>query len=291
MDADFAARNLGRSHFSYRDMMRPCGSWSFVRVLGRAAVWSATMLAVFALGLTPSASAELRVFSSGAPAEVAKVLAARFAETTGHRIVFTVGTVREIQAKLSAAEKPDVVILPTAAIEALDKARTLAGSSRADLARVGIGVAIRAGANLPDISTADAVRKALLEARSIVHADPRGGGFAGAHIARVMAQLGIAEAVTPKVTFRFAIAGGLAGVAKGDAEIGLYNISEILAAKGVTLVGPLPPELQSYIAFSGAAHGGSTSPEAALSLLRSLSAKSARDAWQSGGFEPLGQGP
>jgi molybdate transport system substrate-binding protein len=290
MDADFTARNLGRSHFSYRDMMRPCGSWSFVRVLGRAATWSATMLAVFALGLAPSASAELRVFSSGAPAEVAKVLAARFAETTGHRVVFTVGTVRDIQEKLSAAEKPDVVILPTAAIEAL-KAGTLAGSSRADLARVGIGVAVRAGANLPDISTADAVRKVLLEARSIVHADPRGGGFAGAHIARMMAQLGIAEAVTPKVTFRFAIAGGLAGVANGDAEIGLYNISEILAAKGVTLVGPLPPELQSYIVFSGAIHGGSTSPEAAQTFLRSLSAKNARDAWQSGGFEPLGQGP
>jgi molybdate transport system substrate-binding protein len=280
----------GAEYLSYRDMSG-CGRWSFGRIRGRAAAWSATPLAVFALGLAPSVSAELRVFSSGAPAEVVKILAARFAETTGHRVVFTVGTVRDIQEKLSAAEKPDVVILPTVAIEALDKAGTLAGSSRADLARVGIGVAVRAGADLPDISTADAVRKALLEARSIVHADPRGGGFAGAHIARMMAQLGVAEAVTPKVTFRFAIAGGLAGVANGDAEIGLYNISEILAAKGVTLVGPLPQELQSYIVFSGAVHGGSTSPEAAQTFLRSLSAKNARDAWQSGGFEPLGQGP
>jgi molybdate transport system substrate-binding protein len=290
MDARFCNSKPGAEYLSYRDMSG-CGRWSFGRILGRAAAWSATALAVFALGLAPSASAELRVFSSGAPAEVAKVLAARFAETTGHRVVFTVGTVRDIQARLSAAEKPDVVILPTAAIQALDKAGTLAGSSRADLARVGIGVAVRAGANLPDISTADAVRKVLREARSIVHADPLGGGFAGAQIARMMAQLGIAEAVKPKVTFMFAIAGGLASVANGDADIGLYNISEILAAKGVTLVGPLPPELQSYIVFSGAVHGGSTSPEAAQTFLRSLSAKNARDAWQAGGFEPLGQGP
>ena len=285
MDAHFAVRNLQPSPSSC------CGRGSFARILGRAAVCSATALAVFALGIAPSASAELSVFSSGAPAEVAKILAAKFSETTGHRVVFTVGTVREIQAKLSAAEKPDLVILPTPAIEALDKAGTLSRSGRADLARVGIGVAVRVGATMPDISTADAVRKMLVEARSIVHADPRGGGFAGAQIARMMAQLGIAEIVEPKTTFRFAIAGGLAGVANGEADIGLYNISEILPAKGVTLVGPLPGDLQSYITFSGALHGGSTSPEAALSFLRSLSDRNAHDAWRTGGFEPLGRGP
>ena len=103
-----------------------------------------------------------------------------------------------------------------------------------------------------------------------------------------MARLGIADAVKPKVTLMFAIAGGVASVAKGDTEIGLFNTSEILAVRGVRLAGPLPPELQGYITFAGAVHVGSTSPESALSFLRSLSNTNAREAWETGGFEPLG---
>ena len=144
---------------------------------------------------------------------------------------------------------------------------------------------------MPDISTVDALRKTLLEARSIVHPDPQGGGFTGAHIARMMVRLGIADAVRPKVTLMFAIGGGVAAVAKGDVEIGLFNISEIVPIVGVTLAGPLPAELQNYLTFAGALHVGSASPEPASAFLRSLSDPTARDAWKAGGFEPLGSGP
>jgi len=259
----------------------------FAGRLGRAAVRLAAAFAVIALATAPSMSAEIRVYSSGAPAEVAKALAARFADATGHRVSLTSATIAEIQQKLAAGEPPDVVILPSPAIEARDKAGMLRKGSRVDLARVGIGVAVRAGANLPDVATVDSVRRMLIEARSIVHPDPQGGGFAGAELARMMARLGVAEIVKPKVMFMFAIGGGLAAVAKGDIEIGLFNISEILPAEGVTLVGPLPAELQSYITFSGAVHVASTVPDAGLSLLRALSDRGARDAWRTGGFEPL----
>src|SRR5262249_1601381 len=143
------------------------------------------------VALAPAAqtsfAADLRVLSSGAPAQVAQTVAATFSAATGHRASVTVATVAEIRATLSAAPAPDVVILPAPVIDALDTAGTFAHGSRLALARVGIGVAVRAGAPLPDISTEDAVRRLLIEARSIVHSDPAGGGFAGAQVARVIA--------------------------------------------------------------------------------------------------------
>jgi molybdate transport system substrate-binding protein len=264
--------------------------YPFTRRAGGAAAWPATALAILALGTQPSAAADVGVFTSAAPAEVEKVLAAKFTETTGNRILFTVGTVKDIRDKLSGSEMPDIVVLPAAALDVLDKAAGVRPGSRIDLARVGIGVAVREGAPMPDISTANAVREALLAARSIAHPDPLGGGFAGAQITRMFARLGISDAVKPKVTLAYAFTGGVTQVANGEAEIGLFNISEILPVKGVTLVGPLAPELQSYITFSAALHAGSVSPEPAKSFLRWLSDPNARDAWRMGGFELLGGG-
>ena len=245
---------------------------------------------IVALALTtqPSHAADLRVYTSGAPAYIVQiVVAASFFTATGYRVSVTVGTVAEIRQMLSAAPAPDVVILPAPVMDALDKAGAFAGGSRTELARVGIGVAVRAGAPLPDISTEDAVRRMLVAARSIVHPDPAGGGFAGAQIARMMTRLGIADLVKPKTSYKFAIAGGTAAVANGDAEIGLFNVSEIIVDKGVTLVGPLPPSLQSYITFVGAVHVGSAEPDAARAFLRALVAPAARGAWTKLGLEPL----
>jgi molybdate transport system substrate-binding protein len=143
---------------------------------------------------------------------------------------------------------------------------------------------------VPDISSVDAVRKLLLNARSIVHPDPGGGGFTGAHIAGMIVRMGIADAVNPKVTLLFAIGGGVVAVAKGDAEIGIFNISEILAVDGVKLAGPLPAELQNYISFSGAVYSGSASRELAQAFLQRLSDVSARDTWTKWGFEALSAG-
>ena len=263
------------------------GRHSFAAGLGDAALWSAAMLAMLALGTTPSVAADVHVFSSGAAAEVQEVFATKFAGTTGNRIVLTAGTIDKILEQLPRAEHRDVVVLPAPAIDALDRAGTLRPGSRIDLARVGIGVVVREGRPLPDISTADALRKTLLDARSIAHPDPLGGGFAGAQTARMLARLGIADAVKPKTTLMFAFAGGVAQVAKGEVELGLFNISEILPVKGVTLVGPLPPDLQSYLVFSGAVHVNSASPEAAAAYLQALSDPNARDAWRKAGFESL----
>jgi molybdate transport system substrate-binding protein len=159
-----------------------------------------------------------------------------------------------------------------------------------DLARVGVGLVVRDGAPLPDISTADGVRTALLHVRSIVIPDPAGGGQTGAALARMMTQLGIADAVKPKLTLMQAIAGGVDLVAKGEIELGMFNISEILPVKGVTLAGALPPALQSYIVFAAAIHAGSTSVAIAEDYIRLLSAPAAREHWRAGGLESMASG-
>jgi len=252
------------------------------------ALRAATTLALLAAALTPTRAADIHVFTSGAPAEVQKVLARPFTEATGHRVLFTVSNLAAVQEKIAAGENPDVVVFPAPAIETLDKAGKLRPGTRHMLARVGIGVVVRQGARVPDVSTVEALRKTLLEARSIVHSPPEGGGFTGAHIARMFMQLGIADELKPKVTLLFAINGGVEAVAKGEAEIGLFNISEILPVPGVTLAGPFPPAVQNYITFAGALHAGSLSPEPAAAFLRSLTEPKARDPWKAGGFEPLG---
>jgi molybdate transport system substrate-binding protein len=155
---------------------------------------------------------------------------------------------------------------------------------------VGIGVIVREGAPLPDISTVDAVRTMLLAARSIVHPDPAGGGLAGVALARMVAEMGIADAVKPKLTYMFAINGGATLVAKGEAEVGLFNISEVLSAKGVTLVGALPAAVQSYIVFAAGIHARSATPEPAQAFIKALSAPAAREQWKAGGLESLAGG-
>src|SRR5207245_5993167 len=150
-----------------------------------------------------SAAADVRVFTSGAPADIQRGLARDFSERSGHRLVITSGTLGSIQQRLSGSEIADVVVLPAPTIEALEKAGKLRPGSRISLARVGIGVAVRQGAPLPDVSSVDAVRRALLAARSIVHPDPQGGGFTGAHISRMIERMGIADAVKPKVKLMF----------------------------------------------------------------------------------------
>ena len=255
---------------------------------GTAVRVTVASLAIFLAALLAPASstaADIQVFTSGAPSAVQKRLAPAFTKATGHNVVITAATLNEIRKRVAGDAKPDVVVLPRAALMSFEKAGVLRPGSMVDLARVGIGVVVKEGAPLPDIATVDALKKTLLNAKSIAHPDPKGGGFTGAHIDRMFERLGIADAVRPKVVHGYAFTGGVANIAKGGAEIGLFNISEILPVKGVTLVGPLPAEHQNYLVFAGALHVRGASPEPAAAYLRSLVAPAAQEAWKAGGME------
>jgi molybdate transport system substrate-binding protein len=256
----------------------------------KAATRIRAMALLTCVGTAGSAEAEeIRVYCSGAPSQAVRTIGADFSAQSGHYLTFVVAQPATIEADLSAGDQADLVILPAATIAALKAAGALTADSAVDVARVGIGVVVRAGARRPDISSSAAIRQLLLNARSVVYPDPAtGGGSAGRAIAQMIDRMGITEAVRPKLTLAAAIGGGVDLVAAGKAEIGFFNISEILPIRGVDLVGPLPAELQSYIVFDAAIATAAAAPQPAQAFIKMLTAPSERQAWQKAGLEPLG---
>jgi molybdate transport system substrate-binding protein len=234
----------------------------------------------------PVGGDEVRVYSGGAPRAALKAFANEFEKATGHGLAFTFDGVSPLRQRLASGEKADVILLPAPMIDAMDKAAALLSGSRAALARSAIGVAVRQGALVPDISNPEAVRRTLASARSIAYSDPMLAP-SGVHLAKVLADLGIAEAVRSKTTLRTPFDGGVALVANGEVELGLFLACEVQLVKGVELVGLLPPALQSYVVYSGAVTIDSASPENALEFVRLLSDPAKAHHWKAAGFEPL----
>jgi molybdate transport system substrate-binding protein len=232
-------------------------------------------------------SADIRVFSGGAPQAALQHLAPEFERATGHHLEFTFRLVTEIQRKLAAGEKADVILLPVPLIVATEKTLPLRTEGRIVLARVGIGIIVRQGTTPPDISTAEAMRKMLLNARAIAWADP--STPVGGHLDRTIAQLGIAGEVRPKLIIKAAIQGGAELVAKGEADFGLYLVSEVQTAKGITLVGLLPSPFQSFVVYGAAVPANSAIPEAALAFVKFISDPTKGARWKAAGFELVGE--
>lgn len=246
---------------------------------------SIVLLIVGLAALAPATSkaADVRVFSGGAPQETLQALTPAFEKRTGHRVMYTFAHVSIIQKKLAAGEQTDVILLPTPLMAGTEKVIGLRPEGRSVLARIGIGVLMREGAKHPDISTPDAVRRMLLEAKSI--AVPQPGGLTGSHLMRMMDKLGIADAVRPKLRHKPAIDGAGHLVATGEAEVGLYLASEVQSIKGAALVGLLPAELQNYVVYSVAVPAHNTAPEPALAFVKFISEPANREHWKATGFE------
>jgi molybdate transport system substrate-binding protein len=186
-------------------------------------------------------AAEIKVVSGGAFKQVLNALAAEYRKETGIKLDISYRTVgQHLDLIRSGQEEFDVAVLTPAAIDDLVKQGKVAAGTRADLAKTGIGVVVKAGAPAPDISTVDAFKRALLAAKSVAFIDPKAGGSSGIYVEGLLARLGIADQVNAKAVL---VHGGAVAdhVADGEAEIGIHQISEILPVAGVRLVGPLPP--------------------------------------------------
>lgn len=228
-------------------------------------------------------AADIRVYSGGAPALALRAMAPEFEEATGHRMQFTFALVTDIQQKLAAGEKADLILLPVPLIAATGTNLPLRAEGRAVLARVGIGVIVRQGAARPDVSTPDAVRKLLLDARSVAFPDPIAP--AGAHLERMVSQFGIAELIRPKLLVKAAIHGGGELVAKGDAEVGMYLLSEVQSIKGIEVAGLLPSALQNFVVYGSAIPSYNESPEPAAAFVKFVTDPSKVGVWKEAGFE------
>jgi molybdate transport system substrate-binding protein len=219
------------------------------------------MMVALGLVLTTSVAqaAEIRVISAGAVRSIVSELAKAYEKETGNTVVLTFGTMGVVRQKL-ASDPADVVIMSDTVIEESMAKAVVVPGSRTDIARTGVGIGVRDGAPKPDISSAEGLKKALLDARSIVYVDPAQGATSGIHVASVLQKLGVADAVKPKTTL---VPGGYPAelVAKGEVELVAHQISEIVPVKGVTLVGPLPKDLQKVTIYAAGIAAKSTAPE------------------------------
>jgi molybdate transport system substrate-binding protein len=248
---------------------------------------SIVALGLIALGVGSPAvqSAELRVLSGGGAQAVLQTLTPRFQGATGNSVELNFAVVGAIRQRLMDGEKADVVVLPDALLDAVEKAGAFRAQSRTIVGRIPIGVVVREGVAAPDITRPETVRQALLDARSVVFPDPEATPT-GKHLMGAFAQMGIAAPMQPKIVFRNAIDGGVILVRDGKADLGLFLVTEILPVKGVKLVGSLPPSLQGYVVYAAAVAADSKESEAAVQFVKFLSEPDARSHWKAAGFEP-----
>jgi molybdate transport system substrate-binding protein len=251
---------------------------------GRAIAFA---LALLWLGAAVQA-AEIRVVSSGGFAAAYKALAPRFERESGNTIVSQWGpsmgdTPNAVPARLRRGEPIDVVIMVGYALGKLIEEGKVLPESRVDLARSAIGVAVRAGAPKPDISSVEALKRTLLAAKSIAYSDSASGVYISTEMFK---RLGIADAVAGKSRMIPAEPVGEV-VARGEAEIGFQQISELKPVRGIDIVGPLPPELQKYTVFSAGIVAGAREPDAAKALIGFLASPAAAPAIAESGMEPL----
>ncbi|MCA3564019.1 MAG: substrate-binding domain-containing protein [Methylocystis sp.] len=243
------------------------------------------VLAAALLTALPAMAAEFRVMTTGAPRKVIDMVAAKFAADTAHKPVLIEDTAGGVRRRIEAGEAADVVVATPAVLDALVAAGKIVPGSRIDFATTGVGVGIKEGLPKPDISTVDAIRKLVAEAPSIALPDPKAGGTSAVYIEGLFKRLGIADAVNAKAKLK---AGGYAAdlVASGDAIIVFHQISEIKPVKGVTLVGPLPAEIQLITTYSAALSTGAAADSPAKAFLAAINGPAGRAAVESIGMDP-----
>ena len=239
-----------------------------------------------ALAVSGAAGAvEINVYTAGALQEAERALAADFMDMTGNKVNFTVGTVGQIQEKLKSGAPADVIVVSAAALEQLEKASEVRTASAVSLGRIGIGVGVKEGAAMPDISTPEKFKEAMLKAKSVTYMDPAQGASSGIATAKIMKDLGIADEVAKKTKLTGA---GYAAdrVSSGEVEIAIQNVSEIVPVKGVKLAGMLPEPLQVYTAYAAGVATKSVAPKEATDFIRFLHRPEAAARWKEAGIEP-----
>jgi len=262
-----------------------------MRTRPRAAGRTAALVGAGLLWLAgPAGADEIKVMTSGGFTAALTELAPAFERATGHTVVTTYGASLggapdSIPSRLRRGEPADIVILASEALDDLvGQGRVVAGS-RVDLARSSIGMVVRAGAPKPDISSVDALKRTLLQAKSIAYSASASGVYLSTELFQ---RLGVAAAIAGK-SQRIESERVATVVARGGAEIGFQQISELLPVAGIDYVGPLPPEVQRVTVFSAGVAAGAKTPDAARALIMFLASPAAAPAITKSGMEPMSE--
>jgi molybdate transport system substrate-binding protein len=227
------------------------------------------MLLAAAMAISATAqAADIKVLATPGVKEAYLELLPRFEKESGNKVATTWAGTADVMKRIKAGEVFDAVIVASNSLEELTDSGKLMAGSRADFARSGVGVAVRAGAPKPDISSAEALKRSLLAAKTVGIST----GPSGVYLTGLFDKMGILAELKPK--FRTPPSGAPIGelIAKGEVELGLQQVSELIHFPGVTFLGPLPAEVQRMTVFSGAVHPESREPDAARAFLKFLSA-------------------
>ena len=238
------------------------------------------LLALFTLlAAAPVEAAEIQVLSTVGMQPATLELFKQFEAATGHKIAVTYGLAAVLKTKFLEGAPADVLILTAPIIEDLAKQGKVVTESRKDVARSGVGLAVKAGAPKPDISTAEALKAAVLAAKSVGYSRE---GASGVAFARALERLGIAEQVKAKYKDTGTRAGEM--VAAGEIDLAAAQIPELMAVPGVDVVGPLPAELQTVTIFSVGLTAGAHDNPAARALIDFLAGPNAAPVYKAKGL-------
>ena len=249
-----------------------------------------TILSLILLTVTASA-AEVRVMISGGLTAAYKALVPEFERLTGHKVLTAYGpsmgtTTNAIPVRLERGEAADVLIMVGYALDNLAKEGKVISDSRVELVKSPIGVAVKSGTPKPDISTSDALKRALLAVKTVAYSDSASGVYVSTEM---FGKLGITDAMKDKARKIPATPVGEI-VARGDAEIGFQQVSELKPVEGIDIVGPLPDELQKITIFSAGIATASKEPDAGKALIKFLASPAARAEIVKSGMDPIPAG-
>jgi molybdate transport system substrate-binding protein len=232
--------------------------------------------------------ADVKVLATTAMKTVFEELSPAFERATGHRLNITLGPSLRLEKQLGEGEPADIAIVSASgALDLVGHGRLVSGSV-SEIAKSSIGVAVPKGAPKPDLSSVEGFKRAMLAAKSIACSKPVGGGQSGVHIAKVFADLGIAEAMAAKAKYGAGGAAGLAGlvVLRGEADVGIQQMAELMAVDGIDVVGPLPAEIQMVTSFVAAIPASAQQPDAGRKLIAFLTTPDAKHIIAAKGLEP-----
>jgi molybdate transport system substrate-binding protein len=249
--------------------------WLTATAVGVAALFGASATA---------GAAEIKVLSSNALKTVFEALGPQFEKANGHKIVFKFDAAAPLKVEIEKGEAFDLALLTTAGVDDLIKQGKLVAATRADIADSVVGMAVRKGAPKPDISTTDAFKRTLLNARSIGFVEQ---GNSGIYLKSLFQRLGLTEQLQSKLRPLPPSNPAAHAVANGEAEIGMTQISEILPYDGAELVGPLPAEIQLHTIFTAAVSAGAKSADPAKALLAFLKTPAAGQVIKAKGLDPV----
>jgi molybdate transport system substrate-binding protein len=227
---------------------------------------------------------DILVFSGGAPKIVFNELTPEFERAHGHKVTYAFAVTRLLDDRLTA-EKPDVLVLPVDVLDGYQKKGVVRADHRGVLGLLGITAIVKKGAPLPDLSSVEKTREAMLDSRQLAMATP-GVTPSGTHMGKVLEQLGIADALKSKLIHRPALEGGVELVESGEAELGFYPKSEVIGFAGLSVAGPLPADIQLTTIYGAAVTTLGKSPDAAAAFIAFMTESRHRAAWSAGGFDP-----